>query len=58
MGKKSGSGSRIRDDHPRSFSRELRKFFRLKYILKFFDADSDPGPEYFWPLIRDGKIQG
>jgi hypothetical protein len=38
-----GSGIRIRDEHPRSYYRELRnKFYRLK-ILKFFDVDPDPG---------------
>ncbi len=47
----SGSGIRIRDNHPGSYFRERRKqFFGLK-ILKFFDADADPGFGMF--LIRD-----
>jgi hypothetical protein len=51
MGKKSdpdpGSGSGIRDEHPGSYSRELRNnFFGLK-IPKFFDADPDPGSRIF-----------
>jgi hypothetical protein len=49
MGKKSGSGIRIRDEQPVSYFRELRieTIFWVK-ILKFFDADPGPG-------IRDGK---
>jgi hypothetical protein len=43
MGKKSRSGIRILDEHPRSYFRELRKqFFGLK-IHKFFDADPGSG---------------
>jgi hypothetical protein len=44
MGKKSrsGSGIRIRGEHPGSYFRELRNNFRVK-ILKFFDTDADPG---------------
>jgi hypothetical protein len=37
------SGSGIRDEHPRSFFRELRNNFFGAKILKFFDADPDPG---------------
>jgi hypothetical protein len=40
---------RIRDKHPRSFSRELRNSFWVK-ILKFFDADLDPGFRIFLTL--------
>jgi hypothetical protein len=49
MGKKSRSG--IRNEHPESYFRELRNnYFGLK-ILKFLDADRDPGSEIF--LIVD-----
>jgi hypothetical protein len=44
MGKKSGSGSRIQDEQPGSYFRELRNNFWVK-ILKFFDAD--PGQKKF-----------
>jgi hypothetical protein len=43
MGKKSGSGIRIRDEHPGSYFRELRNNF-LGEILKCLDAD---------PVTRD-----
>jgi hypothetical protein len=56
MGKKSRSGSGIWDEHPRSYFRELRLIFGLK-ILKFFDADPDPGSGILWSWIRDGKIR-
>jgi hypothetical protein len=37
MGKKSGSGIRIRDEQPGSYSRELRKNVGVKIkIFKFF----------------------
>jgi hypothetical protein len=38
---------RIRDEHPRSFFRELRNNFLGSKILKFFDADPDPGSGMF-----------
>jgi hypothetical protein len=41
-GKKKKSGSGIRDEHPRSFFQSLETVFGVK-ILKFFDADLDPG---------------
>jgi hypothetical protein len=41
---------RIRDEHPRSFSRELRKHFLGLKILNFFDADADPESGIFWTL--------
>ncbi len=51
MGRKSASGSGIRDEQPGSYFLELRNhfvgFFVVK-ILKFFDADPGSG-------IRDGK---
>jgi hypothetical protein len=40
MGKKSGSGSGIRDEQPGSYFLELRNHFWVK-ILKFFDADPE-----------------
>jgi hypothetical protein len=56
-GKKSGSGFGIRDESSRSFFRELRNsFFGLK-IIKFFDADPDPGSGIFISWIQDGEIQ-
>jgi hypothetical protein len=53
---------RIRDEHPRLFFPELLEtVFRVK-ILKFFDADPDPGSGIFSTMdsrsaIRDGKIR-
>jgi hypothetical protein len=51
MGRKSASGSGIRDEEPRSYFLELRNhffgFFGVK-ILKFFDEDPGSG-------IRNGK---
>jgi hypothetical protein len=56
MGRKSASGSGIRDEQPESYFLELRNhffgFFGVK-ILKFFDAD--PGWRQFGSGIRDGK---
>jgi hypothetical protein len=35
------SGSGIRDEHPKSFFRELQKHFYGVKILQFFDADPE-----------------
>jgi hypothetical protein len=44
MGKKSGSGSGIRDEQPGSYFLELRNhFFHFFGILKSFDADLGSG---------------
>jgi hypothetical protein len=55
-GRKSASGSGIRDEQPGSYFCELRThffaFFGVK-ILKFFDED--PGWRQFGSGIRDGK---
>jgi hypothetical protein len=54
-GKKSRAGSEIRiRGIPDHISESLETIFGLK-ILKFFDADSDPGSRS--SLIRDGKIR-
>jgi hypothetical protein len=54
MGRKSASGSGIRDEQPGSYFLVLRNhffgFFGVK-ILKFFDADPGSGMEKVW--IRD-----
>jgi hypothetical protein len=51
MGKKSRSGIRIRHEHSGSYFRELRINFWVKIpVLKFFDADPDPGSEIFFTL--------
>jgi hypothetical protein len=56
MGRKSASGSGIRDEQPGSYFLELRNnfvvFFGVK-ILKFFDEDPGSGMETV--RIRDGK---
>jgi hypothetical protein len=39
MGRKSASGSEIRDEQPGSYFLELRNHFLEVKILKFFDAD-------------------
>ncbi len=57
MGRKSTSGSGIRDEQPGSYFLELRNhffvfFFGVK-IIKFFDADPGSGMETV--RIRDGK---
>jgi hypothetical protein len=49
MAKKSRSRSGIRDEHTGSYFRELRK------ILKFCDADPDPGSGIFLIWNQDGK---
>jgi hypothetical protein len=55
-GRKSSSGSGIRDEEPGSYFLELRNhffaFFGVKK-LKFFDED--PGWRQFGSGIRDGK---
>jgi hypothetical protein len=52
---KSGSEMNIQDHFPRAF----KQFFGLKIkILKFFDANPDPGSRIFLTWIQDGKIQG
>jgi hypothetical protein len=43
MGKKSGSGIRIRDEQTGSYFREPKKQFFWVKILKFFDADPRSG---------------
>jgi hypothetical protein len=50
-GKKSGSGIKKNPNH---ISESLETIFWVK-ILKFFDADPDPGSEIFLTLW-DGKI--
>jgi hypothetical protein len=51
MGKKSGSGSGIRDEQPGSYFLELRNHFFGVKILKFFDGDPRSGMETI--RIRD-----
>jgi hypothetical protein len=53
MGRKSASGSGIRNEQPGSFFLELRNHFFWVKILKFFDAD--PGRRQFGSGIWDGK---
>jgi hypothetical protein len=58
MGKKSGSGSRIWDEQPRSYFLELRNhFFGLKYLnslMRIRDGkNSDPGSGMEKSRIRD-----
>jgi hypothetical protein len=53
MGRKSASGSGIRDEQPGSYFLELRNHFVGVKILKFFDADPGSGMETV--RIRDGK---
>jgi hypothetical protein len=53
MGRKSASGSKIRDEQHGSYFLELRNYFFGVKILKFFDAD--PGWRQFGSGIRDGK---
>jgi hypothetical protein len=56
MGRKSASGSGIRDEQPGSYFLDLRNhffgFFGVK-ILKFFDADPGPGSGMETVRIRD-----
>jgi hypothetical protein len=51
MGRKSASGSGIRDEQPGSYFLELRNHFFWVKILKFFDAD--PGSRMEKSRIRD-----
>jgi hypothetical protein len=53
MGRKSASGSGIRDEQPGTYFLELRNHFLGVKILKFFDAD--PGWKKVGSGIRDGK---
>jgi len=53
MGKKSKSGSVIRDKHPGSYFRE--HFFGLLLILQFFDAGPDPESGIFLTLDPEWK---
>ncbi len=43
---------RIRDEHPRSFFRELRDSLQ-GYLTRIRFREK----EYFWPWIRDGKVR-
>jgi hypothetical protein len=54
-GKKSGSW--IRDEHSGTYFLELGNNFLGLQIIKFFDAGPDPNTGYFYPEIRDRKIQ-
>jgi hypothetical protein len=54
MGRKSASGSGIRDEQPGSYFLERRNHFWVK-ILKFFDADPGSGWRQFGSGIRDAK---
>jgi hypothetical protein len=56
MGRKSASGSGIRDEQPGSYFLELRNHFLVFFvdkILKFFDEDQGSGIETV--RIRDRK---
>jgi hypothetical protein len=60
MGRKSASGSGIRDEQPGSYFLELRNhFFGLKYIkiLKFFDDVRDPGWRQFGSGMEKSRIR-
>jgi hypothetical protein len=61
MGRKSASGSGIRDEQPRSYFPELRSlffgFWGLKYLNSFMRIQ-DPGWRQFGSGIRDGKKVG
>jgi hypothetical protein len=55
MGRKSASGSGIRDEQPGSYFLELRNhFFGLKYLNSLMRI-RDPGWRQFGSGIRDGK---
>jgi hypothetical protein len=54
MGKKSRSGIRIQDEHPRSYFRELgNNILGKKY--QFFDADQELGSGIFLSLNQGWK---
>jgi hypothetical protein len=52
----SGSGIRIRVEQPRSYFPELRTFLWVK-ILKFFDADPNPGSGIFLTLDSGSEME-
>jgi hypothetical protein len=55
-GRKSASGSGIRDEQPGSYFLELRNHFFASFgvkILKFFDEDPSPGSGMEKVRIRD-----
>jgi hypothetical protein len=54
MGKKSRSGSGIRDEHPGHFLELRNNFLGLK-LLKFFVADLDPGSGIFLTLDLESE---
>jgi hypothetical protein len=58
MGRKSASGSGIRDEQPGSYFLELRNHFLVFWGLKYLDSlmqNLDPGWRQFGFGIRDGK---
>ncbi len=59
-GRKSASGSGIRDEQPGSYFLELRNhffaFLGVK-ILKFFDEDEDPGWRQFGSGMEKSRIR-
>jgi hypothetical protein len=59
MGKKSGSGSGIRDEHPGSYFLELRNHFLIK-IFKILLCGSeirDPGWKQFGSVMEKSRIR-
>jgi hypothetical protein len=58
MGRKSASGSGIRDEQPGSYFLELRTHFLVFWGLKYLNSlmrIRDPGWRQFGSGIRDGK---
>jgi hypothetical protein len=55
MGKKSGSGSEIRDEQPGSYFLELRNHFFWVKIIKFFDVD--PGWKKVGSAMEKSRIR-
>jgi hypothetical protein len=58
MGRKSASGSGMRDEQPRSYFLELRNHFLVFLGLKYLNSlmrIRDPGGRQFGSGIRDGK---
>jgi hypothetical protein len=55
MGRKSASGSGIRDEQPGSYFLELRNHFLWVKIFKFFDAD--PGWRQFGSGMEKSRIR-